>query len=89
MPEKPKDGWGYLQPQDIETHLSRLGNLAVLQAQKNSDIGNLSFSDKAKIYKKSSYLLTSQLGDLSAWDTDAIERRQKVLAELAVKAWKI
>jgi Protein of unknown function DUF262/Protein of unknown function (DUF1524) len=90
MPQSLNDNWKHIKQQDLETHLTRLGNLALLQSSKNSDIGNSSFEDKQIVFKKSSFLLTKQLGDLNVkWDIKQIENRQKVLAELAVKTWQL
>ena len=63
--------------------------MCLLQAKKNSDVGNLSFEEKRKIYKNSAYLLTSQISELDKWNIEAIEKRQKVLAELAFKTWSL
>ncbi len=89
MPESINVQWAHLKQQDIDTHLKRIGNLALMQAQKNSDIGNASFEEKKKIYSTSSFLLTSQLNSVDVWDTKSIEQRQKTLAELAVKTWSL
>jgi hypothetical protein len=90
MPDSITDSWKqHIDQQDIQTHRSRLGNLALLQAIKNSDAANLSFLEKKKIYRKSAFLLTAQIAALSKWNKDAIENRQKVLADLAVKTWAL
>lgn len=73
--------------QDVETHAKRLGNLALLQADKNSELGSAKFSVKRKVYKDSTFLLTSQIAALPKWGPEQIERRQKALADLAVKTW--
>lgn len=89
MPESPNEKWPHIDYNDIQTHKNRLGNLALIIATKNSDAANLPFNDKKKIYKESSFLLTSQIAELSVWDISAIDSRQKVLAELAVKTWSL
>ncbi len=89
MPQSINEDWEQINVQDTETHLNRIGNLVLLQAEKNSKIGNLSFSEKCKIYKQSSFLLTSQISEVEKWDIEAIENRQKQLAEFAVKTWQL
>jgi hypothetical protein len=74
---------------DVETHLKRLGNLALIQAQKNAKAGNSSFEEKKKTFRQSSFLLTSQLAEAAIWDTKAIDNRQKIMAEFAVKTWSL
>jgi hypothetical protein len=88
MPEKPSVDWNLTQ-QDLETYCKRIGNLALLQADKNNKIGNDKFSEKKEIYKQSTFLLTSQIAELDNWDADAIDNRQKKIAELAVKTWPL
>jgi hypothetical protein len=75
--------------QSVETHGQRLGNLALLQADKNSQIGNADFPTKRAVYAQSSFLLTSQIGELLSWGVLEIEQRQKTLAGLAVKTWPL
>jgi hypothetical protein len=88
MPESPSEDWNLSQT-DLETYCKRIGNLALMQADKNNKIGNLKFSDKKEIYKQSTFLLTSQIAELDKWDADAIDNRQKKMADLAVKTWAI
>jgi len=64
------------------------GNLILMQADRNSKIGNLGFQEKSKIYKES-FLLKNQIREIKAKDIKAIENRERVLAELAVKTWQI
>jgi hypothetical protein len=75
--------------QAVETHGQRLGNLALLQADKNSQAGSEAFASKRLIYTTSTFLLTSQIGALNAWGTPEIEARQKTLAGFAAKTWPL
>lgn len=75
--------------QDIETHYTRIGNLALMKAQKNNDIGSLPFSQKKSAYKSSAFILTQKLADSQNWSITEIEKRQKYLAELAIKTWPV
>ncbi|MBF9252162.1 DUF262 domain-containing protein [Pontibacter sp. 172403-2] len=81
--------WPNVSKSDAEAYLKRLGNMCLLKAKKNSDIGNLSFDHKKQTYKESAYQLTNQLASLDVWDIEAIENRQKVMADLAVKTWAL
>jgi uncharacterized protein with ParB-like and HNH nuclease domain len=83
------DNWSGVLPQDAETHFARIGNMALLQATKNSAIGSSNFNIKREVYKKSSFVLTSQISEFTNWTTKEIEERQKYLAELAVKTWAL
>ena len=89
LPESTGTHWPHIEAQDIESHWKRLGNMALMSATKNNNIGNLSFEDKKKVYKDSAFTLTSQLAGYSTWGTEQIDNRQKVMAELAVKTWPL
>jgi len=49
----------------------------------------MTFDDKKPIYRKSSFIFTQQIGELSIWDTKNIDARQKIMADLAVKTWSL
>ncbi|MHB8258975.1 MAG: DUF262 domain-containing protein [Bacteroidia bacterium] len=87
MPQKLSDVWKDIDQQTLDAHINRIGNLALIIAQKNSKIGSESFDEKKKVYSISSFLLTNQLSTANKWDIDAIDNRQKVLADIAVKTW--
>lgn len=89
MPTTLTVEWSSVSQQDVETHAQRLGNLALLQATKNSQVGNGSFESKREIYRQSTFLLTAQIADLSSWGKIEIENRQKTLAGFAVKTWPL
>jgi hypothetical protein len=75
--------WRYKAPKDS------LGNLVLLQADLNVKVDRHDFETKKKAYKKSTIRLTSQVATQKKWGVKQIEARQKVLAEYAVKTWKI
>jgi hypothetical protein len=89
MPESHGPEWSNVSPQDVETHGKRIGNLALLQADRNSEIGSASFAAKRSAFMRSSFLLTSQIAEMLSWGPAEIEARQKTLAELAVKTWPL
>lgn len=89
MPQNLSESWLHIDKQYLETHLNRIGNLVLMQADKNNKVGNLNFEEKKKMYKESSFLLTSQIAEVNVWDIQAIENRQKILADLAVKTWAL
>ena len=88
MPRNPEVSWD-IEPDTHRAFVNRLGNLAILSNKLNSNIGNSSFDIKKDIYKKSSFELTKELSEYSAWNTDTISQRQETLADLALKTWKI
>lgn len=89
LPQSLNENWSHIDQNDVAPYLNRLGNLALLQATKNNIVGNDSFLKKLEVYKKSSFLLTNQLGEVQKWDIEEIDNRQKVLANFAVKTWPL
>ena len=86
MSNVPSDG---ITEQDIETHHTRIGNLALLKAKQNSVIGSKPFSEKLPAYRKSAFVLTQEVAKVETWGVQQIEERQKELAALAVRTWPI
>ena len=89
MPQSLNENWKDVSEQDLETHLNRLGNLVLMQANQNGKVGNEGFKEKIKSYKQSSFLLTNQIAEFKIWNKESIEERQNLLAELAVKTWAL
>lgn len=89
MPENPGEFWPNIDHDAVSAYFRRLGNMVIMQAKKNSMIGNSSFSDKKKELKQSAFLLTSEVAQSSSWGVAEIKERQKKLAELAVKTWPL
>jgi uncharacterized protein with ParB-like and HNH nuclease domain len=88
LPKTPDETWNI----DQDTHrayVKRLGNLAIMSAKLNSEVGNSSFESKKDLYKKSNFALTKSIADYDTWSPNAINERQRELADLAVKTWKI
>ena len=63
--------------------------MAILSAGSNSEIGNSNFKEKLKAYNKSSFYFTKMMTDNSDWSKEAIDLRQKEMASIAVKHWKL
>jgi hypothetical protein len=89
LPENPGTGWAHIDPEIASVVYRRLGNMVLLQAAKNSSIGNKSFAEKRPVLKNSAYLLTSEVGRQSEWGVKEINDRQRRLAALAVETWPI
>lgn len=87
LPKKPEGNWPSFAEDEVGLYANRLGNQALLRASDNSDLKSSSFADKKKVYGGSPYVLTSQLVEIDDWSGSVISKRQKALAELALKAW--
>lgn len=89
LPQNPSAAWHGIDADTAKSFHRRLGNLALLKSQINSQVGSDGFEEKVVFYKKSNFLLTSGLSKYKSWGTGQIEERQKMLAGLAVKAWPL
>jgi hypothetical protein len=90
LPENPLPGtWIHFDPSDRSAYVHRIGNLALLQATPNSDIGNAEFPVKVKEYKKSGFIWTKKIADKSTWGTKEITERQTNMAKWVVKTWPL
>jgi hypothetical protein len=72
--------------------LWRLGNLTLLGPKENGNRGNSDFASAKKLYKKATaFGLTQGIakGSSDNWTEDAINKREKTLARIAVKAWSV
>lgn len=89
LPLKPMRNWPTFTEEEARADAKRLGNMALLQAKKNSDLRSASFDEKKVVFLGHTYELTSQLAALPSWNHDALVQRQRVLAKLALKAWPL
>jgi hypothetical protein len=89
LPEVPGDEWPRIDDETRKIYAKRIGNLALLLAKNNSDLGSDSFAKKKMVYATSPYELTRQIASVASWGPDEITSRQKILANLALKAWPL
>ncbi len=89
LPENPGPGWGHIDSETAAAYHRRIGNMVLLQAAKNTQIGNSSYSDKKPILLSSAYKLTQGAGQASSWGLKEITERQKSLATIALKTWPV
>jgi len=89
LPEKPEQNWPEFNDDEVRLYTRRIGNLALLLAKTNSDLQSSGFAAKKLVYKDSPYELTSMVATNASWTKIEIAQRQKVLADLALKAWPL
>lgn len=89
LPEKPEGNWPQFNEDEVKLYYRRIGNVCLLRASDNSGANNQSFEDKKAIYRVSPYRLTKEVADADKWDADEIARRQRNLAQVALKTWPI
>ncbi len=89
LPEQPEGNWPQFTPDDVAQYSKRLGNLVLMKASDNSNLGSATFQEKRAIYSASPYELTLQVADAADWSPTAIRERQRILADLALRTWPI
>lgn len=89
LPENTDDNWPSIDVETASANYRRIGNLVIMQAKKNSLIGNSSFAQKRLILKQSTYLLTAEVALYDTWGVKEIAERQRSLAALAVSTWPL
>jgi hypothetical protein len=89
LPQSPGSAWNHIPADVHESHYQRLGNLALMQSDKNNRLGNKSFAEKVRLLSTSSFRTTKEIAKNTRWDAAAIEVRQKGLAISAVRVWPL
>ncbi len=88
MPQTLSDSWRLEIGQDTTVHskyLDTLGNLTLTGF--NSEISNVSFSEKRKIYAESGIAMNRDLSKLESWSESEIVSRAETLAASAIRIW--
>jgi hypothetical protein len=89
LPEKTEGNWPQFSTEEVKIYYRRIGNLVLLRASDNSTLKSAGFTEKKRTFKNSSYELTGHISLLDNWRVEDIIARQKLLAEIAVRAWPI
>lgn len=89
LPDNPDESWEW-DDSAIQQYKYRLGNMALLEKGKNSDLGNASYLEKKDVYSKSSIPSTKKIGDtVTEWSESIITTRQQKMAKIAKGIWQI
>jgi hypothetical protein len=89
LPQAPEESWPQFDEEEVKIYARKIGNLALMLAKTNSDLQSSDFKKKKAIYKSSPYELTRMISQNKDWTKEEIAARQKVLADLALKAWPL
>ena len=90
LPQRPKPTeWLNLASDEALFHSLKLGNMTLLQEKKNNAIGNKPFSTKQPVVAASTFELNKYFAAKSIWTVADIDTRQKLLANIAPKVWKL
>ncbi len=91
LPENPAEIWNETYPPaKWENGVYRLGNLTLLEASANREVGNESYPNKLAAYERSAYELTRQISKMAPeqWTPELVDERQRQLAKRAAQVWR-
>ncbi len=75
-------------PGGADKYVYRLGNMTLIAARLNRDLGNANFPAKKKVYAQDQLQITRKVIDAEKWTHEEIKNRQNWLASLACKIWR-
>ena len=88
MQLNPSKDWK-LDAETAATFHKRIGNMVLLGAKDNVNLGNGTFESKRKTLKSSPFTTTQDVGNRDKWDAEEIRNRQTKLVDLAPKVWPL
>ncbi len=91
LPENPGAPWeSDFPPGNQDAAVNRIGNLTLLEAGLNREVGNASYAEKVLAYGRSRYALTRAVveGAPEVWTPALLDARQRRLADRAVHVWR-
>ena len=75
-------------PGGPERYRHRLGNMTLINAELNKEVGNAGFAAKKEAYAADCLDITCDILKEEVWGAEQIDRRQQWMADLAVKIWR-
>lgn len=91
LPENPTQAWeATFSVDDWAKYVYRVGNLTLLEAARNRDVGNGTFAEKRAAYAQSKYRLATAITEEypEEWTMTSTDARQSKLAERAAHIWR-
>ena len=91
FPENPSDDdWRQFTEQQQEGFTHRLGNMTILEANYNRDLGRSGYDKKRLAYEKSCFAITRNLADqYDQWTMEKIRANQRWMAKQATAIWRV
>lgn len=91
LPENPSDAWEPGFPREYwDACIHRLGNLTLLESNRNREIGNKEYGNKLETYMGSRYAMTRAIPEDAPeqWTPELLDARQRRMAERAAHVWR-
>ncbi|MDP1587180.1 MAG: HNH endonuclease family protein, partial [Prosthecobacter sp.] len=90
LPQNPVAGWESFTDEEAEAMTYRLGNMTLMHAGANRDLGNTPYATKRPVLQGSGFALTRKLAeDHADWSPERIEAHQNWMANQATSIWRI
>jgi len=90
LPQRPETDWNDFSDEEIETMAYRLGNMTLLEKNKNQAVANAGYAAKRPVYQSSNVAITRKIAEQNeVWQANRIAGRQKQLANTAKTLWRI
>lgn len=91
LPENPAGEWEEMFPRELwDQSVYRIGNLTLLKASANREVGSGTYAEKVAAYEGSEYELTRKIPEFAPdeWTRARLISRQQYLARRAAHIWK-
>ncbi|MDR1163971.1 MAG: DUF262 domain-containing HNH endonuclease family protein [Candidatus Accumulibacter sp.] len=90
LPQNAPDDWGGFSSDEADTLVYRIGNMTLLQARANRELGVYAYPDKRPSYQQSDFGITRKLAEENTeWTPERIASRQAWMAAQAASIWRI
>jgi uncharacterized protein with ParB-like and HNH nuclease domain len=90
LPEHPSEDWTDYDEHRDEKYIYRLGNMTLMEAGANRDVGNETYAAKRGAYEQSAFAITKKIAEeYKDWNPDKIASRQDWMARQATAIWRI
>lgn len=90
LPQNPQANWEAFTDEEADALTYRLGNMTLMQAGANKDLGNTSYAAKRPVFEQSGFAITRKLAtDHAEWTPERIAVHQNWMAAQATAVWRI
>ena len=90
LPQNPQAGWEAFSDEEADALAYRLGNMTLIQAGANKDLGNSPYSVKRAVFEQSGFSIARKLAvDHAEWTPERVAAHQNWMANQATTIWRI
>ncbi|NJM33894.1 MAG: DUF1524 domain-containing protein [Rhodomicrobium sp.] len=91
LPKRHNGSWDANRrdfPGGADKYIYRLGNMTLISAKLNRELGNADFARKKKVFARDCLAITQKVLGAEKWTAEEIKTRQNWLASVACKIWR-